>query len=56
MRAVLVIARPEGFWDKSILKDYRWFLGDWVVVMICLALAIAIIRIAWDTPLRSAAT
>lgn len=56
MLAVLVIARPEAFWERGLLRDYRWLLGDWVVVMICLALAITIISIAWATRISSAAT
>jgi hypothetical protein len=49
MLAVLVIARPEGVWETGTAQVYRWFLGDWGVLIICLALAVAIIRIAWVT-------
>jgi hypothetical protein len=51
MSAVLVLARPQSFWENGRVEGWRWFFGDRGVIIIYVAIAAFFIGIAWFYPL-----
>jgi hypothetical protein len=49
--AMLVLTRPNFFWNNGRVEGWRWVFGDRGVIIIYLAVATVAIAFAWLYPL-----